>query len=222
MSVPEIRPVFPLPNVVLFPRTILALHVFEPRYRLMMEETLRGDQTICIVLLRPGWEGNYYGSPEVHEIGCVGRIAEHRLLADGRYNIALHGEYKVAFEAFDRNEPYRIARVRRVEEDDSWSRAPVALEQARELLELFKHAGAARATGLDLAAAFGPHMSADAILNTVAMHLNVEPGEKQRLLEMESVELRYRAVHDFLKDTSAVQDSIDRLRHLFPGEPRRN
>lgn len=222
MSVPEIRPVFPLPNVVLFPRAILALHVFEPRYRLMMEETLQGDQTICMVLLKPGWEGNYYGSPEVHEIGCVGRIAEHKLLPDGRYNIALHGEYKVAFESFDRNEPYRIARVRRVEEDDSWSRAPVALEQARELLELFQHAGAARATGLDLAAVFGPHMGADAILNTIAMHLNVDPGEKQRLLEMESVELRYRAVHDFLKDTSAVQDTIDRLRHLYPGEPRRN
>jgi hypothetical protein len=65
-------------------------------------------------------------------------------------------------------------------------------------------------------------MSSDAILNTISMYLNVDPAEKQRLLEMESLELRYRAVHDFLRDTSAVQDSIDRLRHLFPGEPRRN
>lgn len=222
MGVLETLPVFPLPNVVFFPRTILALHVFEPRYRLMMEDSLKGDQTICVVLLKPGWEGNYYGSPEVHPIGCVGKIAEHKLLPDGRYNIALHGEYKATIVSFERNEPYRIARVERVEEDDGWTRAPVSNEQAQELLELFQRAASARAAGFDLAGVFGPHMGSDAILNTIAMYLNVDPSEKQRLLEMESIELRYRAVHDFLRDTSAVQESIDRLRHLFPGEPRRN
>jgi|SRR6185436_13439805 len=222
MSVLETRPVFPLPNVVFFPKTILALHVFEPRYRLMMEESLRGDQTVCVVLLKPGWEGNYYGSPEVHGIGCVGRIAEHKLLPDGRYNVALHGEYKATIQSFDRSDPYRIARVERIEEDDSWVRAHGSTELANELLELFQKAGAARAAGFDLTSVFGPHMSSDAILNTISMYLNVDPAEKQRLLEMESLELRYRAVHDFLRDTSAVQDSIDRLRHLFPGEPRRN
>jgi Lon protease-like protein len=188
----------------------------------MMEETLSGDQTVCVVLLKPGWEGNYYGSPDVHEIGCVGRIAEHKLLPDGRYNIAIHGEYKVSFQSFDRNEPYRIARVQRVEEDESWTRAPGSSEQAQALLELFQKAGSARAAGFDLTGVFGPHMGSDAILNTIAMYLNIDPAEKQRLLEMESVELRYRAVHDFLRDTSAVQDSLDRLRHLFPDEPRRN
>ena len=222
MSVLETRPVFPLPNVVFFPKTILALHVFEPRYRLMMEESLRGDQTVCVVLLKPGWEGNYYGSPEVHEIGCVGRIAEHKLLPDGRYNIALHGEYKASIQSFDRSEPYRVAQVQRIEEDDGWTRAPVSGQQAQELLELFQKAGSARAAGFDLTGVFGPHMGSDAILNTIAMYLNIDSAEKQRLLEMESVELRYRAVHDFLRDTSAVQDSLDRLRHLFPDEPRRN
>jgi Lon protease-like protein len=77
-----------------------------------------------VVLLKPGWEGNYYGSPEVHGIGCVGRIAEHKLLPDGRYNVALHGEYKATIQSFDRSDPYRIARVERIEEDDSWVEPP--------------------------------------------------------------------------------------------------
>src|SRR5262249_30689554 len=131
-------------------------------------------------------------------------------------------EYKASIQSFDRSEPYRIARVQRVEEDESWMTGGASTEQANELLELFQKAGAARAAGFDLTGVFGPHMSSDAILNTIALYLNVDPAEKQRLLEMESLELRYRAVYDFLRDTSAVQDSIDRLRHLFPGEPRRN
>lgn len=89
----ETQPVFPVPNVVLFPETLLALHVFEPRYRLMMDEVLKGSQSICMALLRPGWENDYNGVPEVHRVGCVETVVRHHVPPDGRYNPTLHGQY---------------------------------------------------------------------------------------------------------------------------------
>ena len=66
--------IFPLPNVVLFPNVFLPLHVFEPRYRAMVADALNGDRMIGMVLLRPGWEGEYEGRPPIYAVGCAGLI----------------------------------------------------------------------------------------------------------------------------------------------------
>lgn len=218
----ETQPVFPLPNVVLFPKAVLSLHVFEPRYRLMMEEVLLGGQSICMALLKPGWEADYYGSPDVHPIACVGRVASYQQLPDGRYNLTLQGEYKVAIDRFERDQPFRIARMRRVEEDEAWIARDTTLDASKELLEMFRRFHEAKGAALDVAATFGARMGADAIVNTIAMNLNVEPAVKQHLLEMESTELRYRAVYQVLSEASATQDSLDRARHLYPPDRRQN
>ncbi|HXX93988.1 MAG TPA: LON peptidase substrate-binding domain-containing protein, partial [Planctomycetota bacterium] len=69
-------PLFPLPNVVLFPHAFLPLHIFEPRYRSMTRGALEGERLIGMALLKPGWEGDYYGNPDVHEVIGVGKIIE--------------------------------------------------------------------------------------------------------------------------------------------------
>src|SRR5687768_1924504 len=84
-------PLFPLPNVVFFPHTRLPLHVFEPRYRQMLHDVLESDQKFGLVLLRPGWEANYYGSPPVHEWGTMATVEQAMQLEDGRYNIVIQG-----------------------------------------------------------------------------------------------------------------------------------
>jgi Lon protease-like protein len=201
---------------------MLALHVFEPRYRLMMDEVIKGGQSIVIALLKPGWEADYYGSPEVHQIASLGKIVQHQELADGRYNIMVHGESKVRIESYDRDHPFRIARVQRLQEDNAWGDAEAAPVQSRELLALFRRFNEGQGAALDLAQVFGAHMGADAVLNSISMHLNVEPAVKQRLLELESTEQRYRAVFQFLSDSAAVQDSIDHARHRFPADGRQN
>ena len=87
----DLLPLFPLPNVVLFPNVFLPLHIFEPRYREMVADALAGDRMIGMVLLRPGWEHDYEGRPPVYPIGCSGVITHVERLADGRYNIVLRG-----------------------------------------------------------------------------------------------------------------------------------
>ena len=106
-------PLFPLPNVVLFPNVFLPLHIFEPRYRAMVADALEGDRLIGMVLLRPGWEGDYEGRPPVFPTGCAGLITHHERLPDGRYNIVLRGLEKFRILDEDASRSYRIARVRR-------------------------------------------------------------------------------------------------------------
>lgn len=86
-----VAPLFPLPNVVLFPGAVLPLHIFEERYKAMTRDALAGDRQIAMALLRPGWEKDYYCRPAIESVVCVGRILSHERLADGRYNFLLQG-----------------------------------------------------------------------------------------------------------------------------------
>ena len=84
---PQSIPIFPLPNIVLFPNVCLPLHIFELRFRKLVADALQGDRIIGMVLLRPGWERDYEGRPSVYPIGCAGLITNFERLGDGRYNI---------------------------------------------------------------------------------------------------------------------------------------
>ena len=82
---------FPLPNLVLFPHVMQPLHVFEPRYRQMVELAMADDQLIAMAVLAPGWEKDYDGRPPVEPVACLARIANCQALADGRFNIMVLG-----------------------------------------------------------------------------------------------------------------------------------
>ena len=88
-SLPSPLPLFPLPDVVLFPHMPLPLHVFEPRYRKMTADAMASHKTIGMTLLKPGWERDYYGRPPVYPVGCAGIVEECWPLEDGRFNIRL-------------------------------------------------------------------------------------------------------------------------------------
>ena len=108
---PPTIPLFPLPNVVLFPNVFLPLHVFEPRYRAMIGDALDGDRIVGMVLLQPGYEADYEGRPPVFPIGCAGLITRAEPLGDGRYNVILRGLERFRIEREDTDRPYRVAHV---------------------------------------------------------------------------------------------------------------
>ena len=108
---PSTLPLFPLPNVVLFPNVCLPLHIFEARYREMVSDALDGDRIIGMVLLRPGWEGDYEGRPQIYQIGCAGLITHAEKTSDGRYNLVLRGFQKFRIRQEDHQRSYRLAEV---------------------------------------------------------------------------------------------------------------
>lgn len=114
---PNLVPVFPLPNAVLFPNTIIPLHIFEPRYVKMIRDVLSGDGTLAIALLKPGWEPLYYTRrPPVHTTICVGQVVESEQVDDGKYNLLLRGATRAhiideIMPEDTEQTPYRVAQV---------------------------------------------------------------------------------------------------------------
>jgi hypothetical protein len=195
MPLPSSIPIFPLPNVVLFPNVFLPLHIFEPRYRAMVSDALASDRIIGMVLLRPGFEADYAGQPPVYPIGCAGLITHSEPLPDGRFNIVLRGLEK--FEVLDEEpaRPYRVARVDALAEgltDDE----RVAMRDHRHRLESLL-ATALWHRGGDVKL---PHtIGDDDLVNALAQYLTLEPIERQALLECRGVVARCSALIDLLE-----------------------
>jgi ATP-dependent Lon protease len=109
-ALPEI-PVFPLPQVVLFPEAILPLHVFEPRYRAMVKHCMATHGAMVVAQVIPGEDE--HGRPRIAPIAGGGIVIEYQPLADGRSNIVLRGRARLRLEELDPDEsrPFRVARA---------------------------------------------------------------------------------------------------------------
>src|SRR3990170_4119018 len=86
---------FPLPNLVMYPHVMQPLHIFEERYREMLEDSLATDRLVAMALLEPGWETDYDSRPPVARYACLGKVVTHHRLKDGRYNLLLMGVGRV-------------------------------------------------------------------------------------------------------------------------------
>src|SRR6202521_4687162 len=130
----DLLPVFPLPNVVLFPNVFLPLHIFEPRYREMVADAVASDRMIGMVLLRPGWH-HAEQRPPVYLVGCSGVITHVEQLADGRYNIVLRGVERFRILEEGQAKSYRRALVEPLPDRGRSGDDRAAIQQQRSKLE---------------------------------------------------------------------------------------
>ena len=194
----DLLPLFPLPNVVLFPNVFLPLHVFEPRYREMVADAIDSDRMIGMVLLKAGWEHEYDGSPAVYPIGCSSVITHVERLDDGRYNIVLRGveRFRILEENHERR--YRRAMIEPLVERTLAAEDRAALQHQRSRLEVLL------APSID-ALAPGPEpmipagMADEELVNALAQYLDLEPIEKQALLERRSLRSRAESLVELLE-----------------------
>ena len=184
-ALPTVIPIFPLEDVTLFPNAARPLLIFEPRYRAMIADALKGDRVIGMVRLQPGFEADYEGRPPIDPVGCAGVIVESEELPDGRFTIVLRGFTKFRVASEDQARSYRLARVTSVAETavTADERTALAFERKRmsDLLEL---------QGIEVDTALGDEEAVD----TVAQYVEMSPGERQALLETNGVLARARAI----------------------------
>jgi Lon protease-like protein len=200
---PPTIPIFPLSNVVLFPNVFLPLHIFEPRYRAMVSEALGGDRIIGMVLLQPKYEANYEGRPPVFGVGCAGVITHAEPLDGGRFNIVLRGTDRFRITGEDGGHTYRIARVDGLPE-------LVSDEDRAELRRLRPRLEALLATALEREGSeprFPPAVPDEDLVNALAQHLELDPLERQALLERDGVLARCRGLVELLQMNASAPDS---------------
>jgi hypothetical protein len=195
MGVPAQRvriPVFPLTNVVLFPGVQAPLHVFEPRYRALTADALAGERTIGMVAVRPEQAADLVGNPELYPFGCAGTIHSAEELPDGRYNIVLCGTKRFRIER-EMPQPegrlYRVAEVTLLDDvldpADTTRLRAVRHEVVALFSELVRRTNPERSSEINDALFAG--VDDTVFTNTFCQLLELEPVEKQSLLEAERV-----------------------------------
>ena len=197
-------PLFPLPNVVLFPRAILPLHIFEERYKTMTADAVAGERLVALALLKPGWEKSYHSRPAIEPIVCVGQILSWEQLPDGKYNFLLQGRTRARIlrEHADTGLAYRVAELSPVPETAVMEIDLV--DQRRKLLDSFANP---RVAVLPVVKQFqqllsGPMPTAD-IADLAAFNFLEDLQLKQQLLGEGDIIRRVQAVVDQLAWWSA-------------------
>jgi Lon protease-like protein len=199
----DLIPLFPLPNVVLFPNVFLPLHIFEARYREMVADAVASDRLIGMALLRPGWERDYEGRPPVYPIGCSGVITHVERLPDGRYNIVLRGLERFRIVSEDDEKIYRRATIDALVQRPMDTDERQVVKNARARLEALLAATLRRAhrdapeTAPDLRTAAA--MCDEDLVNALAQYLDLEPLERQALLEHDSLRARAESLVELLE-----------------------
>jgi Lon protease-like protein len=106
-------PLFPLPNLMLYPSAMVPLHLFEPRYLQLMEDLLEdGKREMVVGTLLPGWEDEYFNTPPIAKVVGVGEIMQHQKDEHGNFNILLRGKYRaVVVDETLSGRPYRLVDI---------------------------------------------------------------------------------------------------------------
>jgi len=194
MATPDLLrvPIFPLAGALLFPRTHLPLHIFEPRYRAMVRDALAGDKLIAMVQPRDDGE-----PPALFEIGCLGRIVDTEQLDDGRYNIVLEGitRIRIAGEAAVET-PYRQVDADRSGFEDGEAE-PLAIVQRAEIEREAKLYADALGYIVDWHSI--TRLDDELLVNGIAQIVPLDVGAKQALLEAEDIAARADMLVQFMQ-----------------------
>lgn len=187
-------PVFPLPDVVFFPGTVLPLHVFELRYRAMVTDALAAGRTIAVALLQPGWERQFEGSPSYFPIATAGRMEEIEKTADGRYYFKLAGVIRVRLGEAVKETPYRLVHAVELPEHPV-DEGAASIRRAKLDLLASQVYLVRELTGNDHPRlVLDERISFEAAVNGACASLPTEPAVRQALLEVDDlVERHHRA-----------------------------
>lgn len=194
VPLPERIRIFPLSEVVLFPDTLMPLHIFEPRYRRMLADALATDRLIGMVLVKdPDSE-----PPEVYPVGCAGTIVEHKSFSDGRSLVVLKGTVRFRIRReIDAGDPYRVVEAQALYE------GPPPMDKVRawraEMEDSLRGLVRAASGEQDSVERLFEKIDLLAMTNSLSASLPLDVLEKQSLLECATVEDRQRRLADFLR-----------------------
>ena len=201
--------IFPLGGALLFPRSHLPLHIFEPRYRALVSDALARDRRIAMIQPRPGEDNDH---PALFDVGCVGRIAQVEALDDGRFNLVLEGLHRFRLlREIDASTPFRQVEAALdgfADEDEDQPILPSIVRA--ELEQEAKTFAAAHGYVIDWDGV--ARLDDEALVNGIAQIAPFDLAAKQALLEAPDVPERAELLVQFLQffgrsdgDSAALQ-----------------
>lgn len=187
-------PLFPLGDTVLLPHAVQALHVFEPRYRQMVEaclsEVRHGSlltaRPIAMATVEPAARGRRQASPALRPAVCVGQIVRHERLADGRHAIVLHGVCRARIAEMHEPEGVRLYREAMLRPIEDPGRAMPRMPEARRALrDMLRRPGVRRWANAKAAAAWAERgdLPAHAVIEVIGSAMVQDEPARYALLD---------------------------------------
>ena len=194
-------PLFPLPTTVFYPNTSLPLHIFEPRYRSMVADALNGKGEIGMILLKPGWESDYQGTPEIMTVGCLGAIKRHSELLEGKYNILLSGLYRFRILNEIKGKIYRQAQVeflKEINDKDLTSEPSPIKEQLTRIMRLYLK-NLPEGTKIEQALDMKNCRNLAEFVDKLTHHFDLPVNKMQEFLEQQDVQKRANSLYSLIE-----------------------
>jgi len=212
-------PIFPLPNTVFFPKTLLPLHIFEERYKEMVQDVLVDERIICIALLQENREEEYVDAPQIYTTGTIGYVENFKRLEEGKFNILLNGLTKVKINEMPSNRMYRRGEMHIIQ-DNVISGDP---EREREkLLQQFRQVADMTDSDFPLEEVEQSGITLEVLVNLLTTWLPISTADKQKLLEINDLGIRSEIVREYLRQELEDLGSMDNLDFIIPDNPRWN
>jgi Lon protease-like protein len=198
---------FPLPNLVMYPHVMQPLHIYEERYREMLEDALATDRLIAMALLEPGWESDYESRPPVARYACLGKIVTHHRLKDGRYNLLLMGVGRIRIaEELPPLRSFRQAKVELLGESFANDSAHHVDELEREMMAAFqRHLPGGCQAPEQLREMFAQNLPLAMMTDLAAYALPLDLAIKKQLLAEFRVDVRAQLLLEHLESQSSSE-----------------
>ena len=197
-NLPKIIPVFPLSNFIIFPKTTVPLNIFEPRYIDLVNDSMKTNKFIGMIQPKKSTLSEK-ASPDLHNIGCLGKITSFKETEDGRYYIDLKGvirfkilkevEQKKSYREFEINFDDYVNDLSEKKEKSNFSDLELIFKDLKQLFE--KRGFIINWKALE-------KQSLDETINALAMASPFSLEEKQVLLEAVSLDLRKNKIAEIL------------------------
>lgn len=196
-------PLFPL-NVVLFPGMALPLHIFEPRYRLMIKRCMESDKTFGVSLIAEGEEGQSGTLPSI--VGTSALITEMSPFEDGRMNLQATGKRRFRVLSVREEDEYLVGTVEWLDDVAGERSAPAWADKVRRILRRYLEllAKNAQVTGIDTATVEMPQ-DPETLSMVVGALLQLSNEQKQELIEMTSTAARLSYEYSLLRRSEIAQ-----------------
>ena len=198
ITLPDHVPVMPLPGALLFPHALLPLHIFEPRYREMLEVALREQRMFSVALIKPQ-RTQWKSTDDFFPIAGVGLIRACVGRSDGTSNLILQGLARVRFTGFEQSAPFPIARIEPLESDAASTVETDAL--GAKVIELYSKL---KSTGRQLPEKVDKYLAhltdMEMLADLMAATFVNDPLRRQELLEELSLNRRLRLVIQYLRE----------------------
>ena len=206
-------PIFPLPDFVMFPKTAYSFNIFEPRYKAMVSNILETNKLFTINLIKDNQNKESIDNPIFYNTGTLCYIIESKELDNGNYNIIASGIKKVKIKNKREENIYITGKVDLIEENQF-----VVEEQLKrkKLINKFISLISTANKDLNLNAIDTSLISTEMLTNLACLILPLENSDKQKLLELNNIELRLEVLCQFMDSELKVESDLLNFNQIIP------